>query len=220
MGQSQYEKKSGRWKKGFQCPKGIYQIEEEKNMKKVGYARVSAKDQSLDTQLIQLEKYGCDEIVSEKITGVSKERKLFELVEELNADDKIIVTKIDRLGRSTLQSIELVEKMNKKGIGLVILDMQMDTTTITGKLFFSIMSAFAEWERLNLLEKQERGIQAARLKGKHLGKPRQWNKAGMEEAIKMYEDERIVSEIVDITKVSRSALYRELKKRGIVRNEK
>lgn len=189
-------------------------------MKKVGYARVSAKDQSLDTQLIQLEKYGCDEIVSEKITGVSKERKLFELVEELNTDDKIIVTKIDRLGRSTLQSIELVEKMNKKGIGLVILDMQMDTTTITGKLFFSIMSAFAEWERLNLLEKQERGIQAARLKGKHLGKPRQWNKAGMEEAIKMYEDERIVSEIVDITKVSRSALYRELKKRGIVRNEK
>lgn len=220
MGQSQYEKKSGRWKKGFRCPKGIYQIEEEKNMKKVGYARVSAKDQSLDTQLIQLEKYGCDEIVSEKITGVSKERKLFELVEELNTDDKIIVTKIDRLGRSTLQSIELVEKMNKKGIGLVILDMQMDTTTITGKLFFSIMSAFAEWERLNLLEKQERGIQAARLKGKHLGKPRQWNKAGMEEAIKMYEDERIVSEIVDITKVSRSALYRELKKRGIVRNEK
>lgn len=186
-------------------------------MRIVGYARVSARDQLLDTQLEKLKEYGCKEIVSEKITGVSKERKLFDLVEELDEGDKIIVTRIDRLGRSTLQSIELVENMNKKGIGLVILESEIDTTTLNGKLFFSIMSAFAEWERANLKEKQRYGIEVARSKGKHLGKPRQWTKSGMDEAVKMYEEERIVSEIVEITKVSRAALYRELKRRGITR---
>ncbi len=195
-------------------------MEEGKIMRKIGYARVSSKDQLLDSQLMMLNEYGCDEIVTEKVTGVAKDRKLFKLVEEMEPGDKLIIVSVNRLGRSTLQSIALAEEMRNKGLELVILEHQIDTTTTNGKLFFEIMCSFAEWERSNLKEKQERGIQAARLKGKHLGKPRQWNKAGMEEAIKMYQDERIVSEIVDITKVSRSALYRELQKRGIVRNEK
>ncbi|BCC56656.1 MULTISPECIES: recombinase family protein [Bacillus] len=186
-------------------------------MQKIGYARVSSKDQLLDSQLMMLEEYGCDEIITEKVTGVAKDRKLFELVERMEPGDKLIIVSINRLGRSTLQSIALAEEMRNKGLELVILEHQIDTTTTNGKLFFEIMCSFADWERSNLKEKQERGIQAARLKGKHLGKPRQWTKSGMEEAVKMYEEERIVSEIVEITKVSRAALYRELKKRGITR---
>ncbi|MDJ1478688.1 recombinase family protein [Bacillus sp. LS15-K4] len=189
-------------------------------MRKIGYARVSSKDQLLDSQLMMLREYGCDDIVTEKVTGVAKDRKLFELVEEMEPGDKLIIVSINRLGRSTLQSIALAEEMRNKGLELVILEHQIDTTTTNGKLFFEIMCSFADWERSNLKEKQERGIRAARLKGTHLGKPRQWTKSGMEEAIQMYKDERIVSEIVDITKVSRAALYRELKKRGLVRNEK
>lgn len=183
-----------------------------------GYARISSSDQQFDSQLVLLEKFGCDEIVTETITGIAEEKKLNHLIASLKAGDTLVAVRMDRLGRNTIQLLELVEELEKKDIHLVLLDLNVDTRTNTGKLFLTIMAAFSDLERKTLKEKQRVGIDAAKAKGKHLGRPRNWTKAGLEEAIKMYQNHRIISEIEDITKVSKATLYRELKRRGITRN--
>ncbi|MGM2821318.1 recombinase family protein [Bacillus cereus group sp. Bce001] len=183
-----------------------------------GYARVSSSDQNLDSQLVLLERFGCDEIVTEKITGIAEEKKLNQLIDNLKAGDTLVAVRMDRLGRNTIQLLELVEELEKKDIHLVLLDLNIDTRSPTGKLFLTIMSAFSDLERKTLKEKQRVGIDVAKAQGKHLGRPRNWSKTGMEEAVKMYQNHRIISEIEDITGVSKASLYRELKRRGITRN--
>ncbi len=183
-----------------------------------GYARVSSSDQNLDSQLVLLERFGCDEIVTEKITGIAEEKKLNQLIDSLQAGDTLVAVQMGRLGRNTIQLLELVEELEKKDIHLVILDLNIDTRSATGKFFLTVMAAFSELERTNLKEKQRRGIDVAKSQGKHLGRPRNWTKSAMEEAIRMYKNHRIISEIEDITQVSKASLYRELKRRGITRN--
>ncbi|HGP3677531.1 TPA: recombinase family protein [Bacillus pacificus] len=183
-----------------------------------GYARISSSDQQLDSQLFLLEKYGCDKIIQETITGVAEEKELNRLIDSLKEGDTLVAVRMDRLGRNTIQLLELVEELEKKDIHLVILDLNIDTRSATGKFFLTIMAAFSELERTNLKEKQRRGIAVAKSKGRHLGRPRNWSKAALEEAVKMYQNHRIIAEIEDVTQVSKSALYRELKKRGITRN--
>lgn len=180
--------------------------------------RISSADQQFDSQLVLLEKYGCDKIIKEVITGIAEEKKLNRLIASLQQGDTLVAVRMDRLGRNTRQLLELVEELEKKDIHLVILDLNIDTRSATGKFFLTIMAAFSELERTNMKEKQKRGIAVAKSQGRHLGRPRSWTKSGMEEAIKMYQNHRIISEIEDITGVSKASLYRELKRRGITRN--
>lgn len=182
-----------------------------------GYARVSDKTQNLDSQLELLKKYGCNKIVSEKITGISEEKKLNKLISSLSPGDTLVSARMDRLGRSTKQLIDLVEQLQTREINLVLLDLSIDTKTPTGKFFLQIMASFSELERTTLKEKQRLGIETAKAKGKHLGRPRAWTKEALEESIRMYMSGRTVNDIETITKVSRASLYREIKKRGIVR---
>ncbi|MDA1904152.1 recombinase family protein [Bacillus cereus group sp. BcHK20] len=183
-----------------------------------GYARISSSDQQISSQISQLKKYGCEKIVQEVITGVAEEKELNRLIASLKEADTIVATRMDRMGRNTKQLLEMVEELEKRNIHLVILDLNIDTRSPTGKFFLTVMSAFSELERTNLKEKQRRGIDVAKAQGKHLGRPRNWSKTGMEEAVKMYQNHRIISEIEDITGVSKASLYRELKRRGITRN--
>lgn len=183
-----------------------------------GYARISSSDQLFDSQLVLLEKFGCDEIVTETITGVSEEKKLNQLIDSLQPSDTLVSVRMDRLGRNTRQLLELVEELEKKDVHLVLLDLNIDTRSNTGKFFLAVMAAFSELERSNMKEKQKRGIAVAKSQGRHLGRPRNWTKSAMEEAIRMYKNHRIISEIEDITQVSKASLYRELKRRGITRN--
>ncbi|WP_084439222.1 recombinase family protein [Sphingobium sp. TCM1] len=183
-----------------------------------GYARISSSDQQIISQISQLEKFGCDKIIEETITGIAEEKELNRLIATLQQGDTLVATRMDRMGRNTRQLLELVEELEKKDIHLVILDLNIDTRSNTGKFFLTVMAAFSELERSNLKEKQKRGIDVAKAQGKHLGRPRSWKKSGMEEAIKMYQNHRIVAEIEDITGVSKASLYRELKRRGITRN--
>ncbi len=182
-----------------------------------GYARISDRSQEIGTQVAELEKYGCDEIVQEVITGISEEKELNQLIDKLVKGDTLVSCRMDRLGRSARQLIQLVDDLKEKGINLVILDLNIDTSTVTGKFFLQVMAAFSEMERENLKIKQKRGIALAKMNGKHLGRPRNWRKQAMEEAIKMYEKGRVIREIEEITQVSKATLYRELKKRGITR---
>lgn len=101
-----------------------------------GYARVSAQDQNLDTQIEQLLKYGVDKIVKEKISGVSQEKiELDDLLSQLLKGDTLVVTRMDRLGRNTIQLLQFVEHLREKGVHFAVLNLGIDTRTPTGKFF-------------------------------------------------------------------------------------
>ncbi|MFC4559393.1 recombinase family protein [Virgibacillus kekensis] len=82
----------------------------------------------------------------------------------------MVATRVDRLGRSALQVMQLGKELREKNVHLVVLDLGVDTRTIGGELILNVMAAFADWERKNNKEKQRRGIELARKKGKHLGR--------------------------------------------------
>lgn len=183
-----------------------------------GYGRVSSRDQNLETQIDQLEKYGCDEIITEKITGIAEDKKLNELLPKLKEGDKLVCCRMDRLGRSTKQLLALVDELKERGVGLVLLDVHVDTNTPAGKMFLTIMAAFSEMEREQLKEKQARGIANRRRKGLDMGRKPQFKKAQMEEAVRqVQETNKTIKEICEAIGVSRATLYRELKARNITR---
>lgn len=180
-----------------------------------GYARVSDEKMNEESQVDELEKFGCDELIVEKITGVAEDRKLVDLIKNrINENDTLVVLDVSRFGRSAIQSILLAKTLEDKGVNLVILKLGIDTRTPAGKLVFGIMSQLAEFERLQLRERQQRGIEFAKKKNKHLGRKREgWSDFSMKEAIKLYHEKKMtVKEISELTKVSKASLYRHLKK--------
>ncbi|WP_458352414.1 recombinase family protein [Peribacillus frigoritolerans] len=187
-----------------------------------GYARVSAMDQNLDTQLDTLKRFGVDEIVSEKVSGVSKNKQALDsLITSLAAGDVLVVIRMDRLGRNTLQLLELVEQLEQKDVHLVILDMNIDTRTPTGKFFLTIMAGFSELDRTMIKEKQRAGIELAKQKGKYKGRPKKYteNSSKMNQAMEWYEQgEKTVKEISNVLSIGEATIYREVKNRGIIRS--
>ena len=180
-----------------------------------GYARVSTKDQNLATQLDQLQSFGVNEIISEKISGiVAKKTKLDALLQNLMGKDTLVVTRMDRLGRNTLQLLQLVEELQERDIDLVVLNMGIDTRTPTGKFFLTIMAGFAELDRTMIKEKQRAGIQLAKQKGLYKGRPVKYSAthSGVKHALELRETtHKTVKEISEITGVSEATLYRRLR---------
>lgn len=138
----------------------------------VGYARVSTTDQSLDIQIEQLKAAGCKKIFSEKRTGTTiKDRtELDDCMNYLREDDVLIITKIDRLGRSTRDLHNLVHDLEEQGITLKVLDQGIDTNTDMGKMFFSFLAMFAELENKLRKERQLAGIEKAKERGVYKGR--------------------------------------------------
>ncbi|MGF9893506.1 recombinase family protein [Priestia megaterium] len=183
----------------------------------VGYARISDKTQKIDSQVDTLKKAGCEQIVEEIITGIStKKTKLYHLLEELQEGDTLMVARADRLARRTVQILEVSETLNNKGVNLVILDLGVDTRTPAGKMVLTIMASVSEWEREQLREKQRRGIEAARKRGKQLGRKKKHNDESMEAAIAAHQEgKKTVDEICRIYNVSRATLYRRVNERKL-----
>ena len=180
-----------------------------------GYARVSAQDQNLDTQVEKLTKFGVDEIVKEKISGVSKQKQqLDELLSKIATGDTLVVTRMDRLGRNTVQLLQLVEQLRERNIHFVILNLGIDTRTPTGKFFLTVMAAFSELDREMIKEKQRSGIKLAKQKGKYRGRVKKYTDKhpGMNHAIELRKTtDKTVKEICTITGISQAAFYRKLK---------
>ncbi|EOO23736.1 hypothetical protein IIU_06940 [Bacillus cereus VD133] len=180
-----------------------------------GYARVSAQDQNLDTQIEQLLKYGADKIVKEKISGVSQEKiELDDLLSRLIKGDTLVVTRMDRLGRNTIQLLQFVEHLREKGVHFAVLNLGIDTRTPTGKFFLTVMSAFSELDREMIKEKQIAGIKLAKQKGVYRGRIKKYTEqhAGMNHAIELRQQtKKTIKEICAITGVSQAALYRKLR---------
>ncbi|MFC0274995.1 recombinase family protein [Metabacillus herbersteinensis] len=148
------------------------------------------KDQKLATQLNHLKKYEVDKIISEKITGISIQKpKLDKLLEKLQDGDTLVITRMDRLGRSTMQLLTLVDELRLRNIHLVLLSPNIDTRDeIWGKLFLTIMSAVAEMERSLIKEKQRNGVAIAKSQGKYKGRVKKYHSkhSGMNHALDLY----------------------------------
>ena len=177
-----------------------------------GYARVSTEQQNLDRQIDMLQKYGVDFIYNEKMTGTKRNRpELEKLLERLTEGDTVVVESLSRLGRSTKDLIWLMETFNSKGVNLISLKESIDTTTSTGKLLFTLMSAIAQFERDVIADRTREGLNSARARGRKGGRPRT-DSEKLRRAIKLYNTQQYsLAEIEDMTGVKRSTLYRGLR---------
>ncbi len=178
----------------------------------VGYARVSTQDQNFDLQINALEKSGCDRIYKEKASGVKSERKaLNEALDYLRPGDTLVVWRLDRLGRSLKQLIELINELKKREVGFKSLVESIDTTTPAGKFFFHITGAFAELERNLIRERTKAGLESARARGRKGGRPKALDPEAFEMALHLYNGKKTtVSNICKRFKISKRTFYRYL----------
>ena len=148
-----------------------YNIEENVIMAKIGYARVSTVGQSLEVQLDKLNGVGCDKIYSEKISGTTANRtELKACLDFVRAGDTLVITKLDRLARSTFHLTQIAEDFKQQGVELVVLDQNLDTSTPTGKLLFNMLASIAEFETEIRKERQLEGIAKAKANGVQFGR--------------------------------------------------
>jgi DNA invertase Pin-like site-specific DNA recombinase len=132
----------------------------------IGYARVSTQDQNLELQREALTKVGCQKLFEDKVSGTRVNRpglaKAFEMLRE---DDTLVVWKLDRLGRSVRQLVDLVGELHKQGIQFKSLTDAIDTGTPSGRFFFHVMASLAEMERELVIERTRAGLEVARQLG-------------------------------------------------------
>lgn len=183
---------------------------------KIGYARVSTKDQNLDLQIEALEKVGCEKIYQEKISGATKNRpELDKMIEQFRKGDELYVWRLDRLGRSLKNIIDLVLSLSEKGIIIKGLADGVDTSTINGRLFLNLMTSLAEYERELIRERTNAGLQSARARGRTGGRPKGYAKETISKLIIMrsvYKDPtKAPEEIYKPLGLTRATFYRYAK---------
>ncbi|MEC2054222.1 recombinase family protein (plasmid) [Peribacillus psychrosaccharolyticus] len=180
---------------------------------KYGYARVSTVNQDLAAQLQALEKEGCEKIYSEKFTGTKSDRPHFqELLSLLQVGDTLVVTKLDRFARSTMDALKTIKDLFEKGVNVHILNMGLVENTPTGKLIFSVMSAFAEFERDMIVERTQEGKAVAKLREDFReGRPKKFSKKQIEHALQLLESDSY-KQVENMTGISKSTLIRAKRK--------
>ena len=190
----------------------VIEVFETERIMKVGYARVSTRDQQANLQTDALTEAGCETIYEEAASGAQRDRpKLAEALAYLRDGDTLVVWKMDRLARSLRQLIETVELLEERGIGFVSLTEKIDTTSPGGKLVFHLFGALAEFERGMIRERTKAGLKAAKERGAKLGRPRVMTDDQIAMALTMKKDGAYTStQIASQLGVSRATLYREL----------
>lgn len=151
---------------------GMNEVEGEGN--KIGYVRVSDKDQSEDLQVDALKAAGCTMIYADHgVSGAITERRgLDDMLASLNKGDTLVVWKLDRLGRSTIHLLQLLSDLRDRGIDFQALTQGIDTTTAVGRMLYGQLAVFAEYERSLISERTKAGMAAAKARGVHVGRPR------------------------------------------------
>jgi DNA invertase Pin-like site-specific DNA recombinase len=179
----------------------------------IGYARTSTLDQTygLASQMAELSGAGCEKIFQEQLSSVDKQRlELTRALDYLREGDVLVVTKLDRLARSMPDLVKIRDTLDSKGVTLKILNLNIDTSTPTGKLMMNLLGSIAEFEREIMLERQREGIARAKEDGKYKGRaPTAKRKA--EEVKNLKADGKTADEIVDILGISRSSVFRILR---------
>ena len=180
-------------------------------MARVGYARVSTADQDLDIQIARLEAAGCGIVRAETGSGASREGRgeLATIMQFLRAGEELVVLRLDRLGRSTRDVLNLVHEFDAKGASLRVLEPEITTAGEMGRMVITVLSMVADMELKFIKDRQKAGIEAAKLNGVYRGK-------GRRKSVDDDEIRRLVAlgvgkaEIARRLKVSRMTVYRAL----------
>lgn len=185
-----------------------------------GYARVSTQEQELHLQLDALRAYGCTQLVEEKVSAAKDRPALNALIKQLRSGDTFVVWKLDRLGRSLKNLVELVAGFQEKQIQFISLQDHLDTTSAQGRLMFNLFASLAEFERDLTRERTNAGLAAARARGRQGGRPPGLSKEAQSKAeaaktLYLQKDNR-VEDIAKLLGVSRATIYRYLEMLGVV----
>jgi DNA invertase Pin-like site-specific DNA recombinase len=182
---------------------------------RIGYARVSTLDQNLDLQRDALDAAGCQRLFEERASGTSVRLPArLELLDYARPGDLVVVWRLDRLGRSLHDLVDVVTTLGDGGVGLRSLHEAIDTTTPAGKLTFHIFAALAQFEAELVQERTRAGLAAARQRGKPLGRPRALAPDQVEMARAMLANPKIAArQVAEQLGVHRSTLYRHLAQR-------
>lgn len=184
-----------------------------------GYVRVSTKGQLDNNSLVQqeqeiLSKYSSSIIYKEQYTGATTHRPVFEKVnKELKKGDMLVVTKLDRLARTTSEGIELIEGLFNRGVSVHVLNVGLLENTSMGKFFLTTLLAVAELERNMIVERTQSGKSIAKTKaGFKEGRPKVYTQAQLDHAMQLLEDNSY-KQVELMTKISKSTLQRERRNR-------
>lgn len=188
---------------------------------KIGYARVSTQDQVLDMQLDELKIANCQQIFQEKISSGKERPQLMKMLNMLREGDTVVVYKLDRLGRSLKELINLLSQFEERKIAFVSLKDAIDTSTAQGRFFLNIFASLAEFERDIIRERTKAGLSAARARGRMGGKKKGLSAEAIkkaETAVMLYRERKTAEEIAGIIGVGRATVYRYLEAMGQKRN--
>ncbi|HAT84574.1 MAG TPA: DNA resolvase [Rhizobiales bacterium] len=181
---------------------------------KIGYVRVSDNDQTENLQLDALKAVGCEVIYGDHgVSGMITKRKgLTELLESLEEGDTLVVWKLDRLGRSTIHLLQLLDDLRKRGIDFQAITQGIDTTTAIGRMVYGQLAVFAEFEREQIKERTKAGMEAAKKRGKHIGRPRKLSVEQIEQArAHLFHGGMTIKDMAECLRVSPTTLNRALK---------
>ncbi len=193
----------------------------------LGYCRVSSKKQlegyGLEAQIEEIKsKYENAIIYQEQYTGTKTDRPIFnEVLRELKEGDILVVTKLDRLARNTVEGIQIVEDLFKRGVAVHVLNVGLLENTSMGKFFLTTLLAVAEMERNTILERMNSGKEVAKARAEAEGKkfkegrPKAHSKENIDRALKLLET-MSYREVVELTKISKSTLIRAKRERGLI----
>jgi len=177
----------------------------------VGYARTSTIEQAagLKAQERDLATAGVTRLFSERVSSVADRPELQRALDYLRDGDVFVVTKLDRLARSVAELVGIVAMLEAKDASLRILDLNLDTTTPTGKLLVNLLGSIAQFERELMLERQREGIAKAKAEGKYQGRPKT-ARAKADEVLGLYDAGLGPMEIARKLEIGRSSVYRIL----------
>jgi DNA invertase Pin-like site-specific DNA recombinase len=187
---------------------------------KIGYARVSTKEQSLSMQVDALKKAGCDLVHEEIASGAKTARPVLEeIIRNIREDDVLVIWKLDRLGRNLAHLVHLTNKLIEKKVGLISLNDPIDTSTAQGRMIFGIFATLAEFERELIRERTQAGLKSARARGRKGGRPKGMSQSAIEKATiaeALYKNGSIpVKKIAEQLGISKTTLYLYLRYRNV-----
>ena len=182
----------------------------------VGYARVSTREQNQALQLDALRAAGCERVYTEKASGAQRERpELKAALDYAREGDTLVVWKMDRLGRTVLQSVQFLNSLHKEKIEFRSLTEGIDTNTPMGKFYFHMAAALAELERDRLIERTNAGLAAAKARGRKGGRKRALSAEQAALALDMMKDgSRSMAQVAKLMNVSRSTISRLVERAG------
>jgi DNA invertase Pin-like site-specific DNA recombinase len=178
----------------------------------IGYARVSTEDQDLALQRAALKEAGCKRVFEEKVSGARRTRvQLDRMLDQLRSGDVVVVSRLDRLARSTRDLLEIAEQLNEAEAGLRSLhEPWADTTSPAGRMVLTVFAGIAEFERALIQERTRTGRTAARARGVRFGRPPKLTPDQTALAKRLVSEGTSVPAVAKILQVHRATLYRAL----------